>query len=206
MQVQVDFTVEPFQEGGPGPHVQAALAQLRARGLTPEAGPFGSSVRGPYSLVLRALEAAVTAALANGATNIAMSVSPILEPSEEGTAFLSALRPLVEVTGATLVPVDRIGPSDVPIHWQGQVVGGLRQPTVVSDLRGALDRLVDQVEEELGSALAELDRTGKQQAVRLLEDRGAFEFRGAVELIADVMEVSKVTVYNYLNARRNNRR
>jgi uncharacterized protein YqgV (UPF0045/DUF77 family) len=202
VQVRVDFTVEPFQEGVLGPHVQAALAQLRARGLTPDAGPFGSSVTGSYSSILPALEPALTAALANGATTIALSVRRVEELSEETSVFLRALEPLVEATGATIVPIERIAPTDTKVHWEGRLVAGLRPARAVSDLKGALDRLIDQVEEEMGNDLAELDRTGKQRAVRLLEERGAFEFRGAVEMIAEVLEVSKVTVYNYLNARR----
>ena len=34
----------------------------------------------------------------------------------------------------------------------------------------------------------------------MLDERGAFILRRAVEDIADVMGVSRITVYNYLNA------
>src|SRR4029453_17754465 len=37
-------------------------------------------------------------------------------------------------------------------------------------------------------------------AVRLLDDRGAFQLRKAVEEVADALGVSRFTVYNYLNA------
>ena len=37
-------------------------------------------------------------------------------------------------------------------------------------------------------------------AVRLLDERGAFILRRAVEEVADAMGVSRITVYNYLNA------
>jgi predicted transcriptional regulator YheO len=36
--------------------------------------------------------------------------------------------------------------------------------------------------------------------VKLLDQRGAFTLRRAVEDVADAMGVSRITVYNYLNA------
>ena len=45
-----------------------------------------------------------------------------------------------------------------------------------------------------------LSREEKQKAIRLLDDRGAFILRRAVEDVADAMGVSRITVYNYLNA------
>ena len=38
--------------------------------------------------------------------------------------------------------------------------------------------------------------------MRLLEDRGAFMLRRSVEDVADALGVSRITVYNYLNAMR----
>ncbi|MSZ16504.1 MAG: transcriptional regulator, partial [Actinobacteria bacterium] len=43
-------------------------------------------------------------------------------------------------------------------------------------------------------------RHEKQLAVKLLDQRGAFILRRAVEDVADAMGVSRITVYNYLNA------
>ena len=56
------------------------------------------------------------------------------------------------------------------------------------------------VEAELGGRLPMLSREDKQRAVRLLDERGAFILRRAVEDVADAMGVSRITVYNYLNA------
>ena len=44
----------------------------------------------------------------------------------------------------------------------------------------------------LGEALAAI--------LLLLDERGAFTLRRAVEDVADAMGVSRITVYNYLNA------
>jgi predicted transcriptional regulator YheO len=70
----------------------------------------------------------------------------------------------------------------------------------MAPLHGALDRIIDQVEKELGAQLKDLSRNDKQRAIRLLDEQGAFILRRAVEDVADVMGVSRITVYNYLNA------
>lgn len=110
--------------------------------------------------------------------------------------LLAAVAPVVDAVGATLVPPEQREPSDVPLLWDGQVVGAVRMPP----LHGALDRLIDAVEAELGGRLPDLGREDKQRAVRLLDERGAFTLRRAVEDVADAMGVSRITVYNYLNA------
>ncbi len=110
--------------------------------------------------------------------------------------LVTAVQPVVEAVGATLVPPDAQEASDVPLVWEGKVVGAVRMPP----LHGALDRLIDTVEAELGSPLPMLSREDKQKAVRLLDERGAFILRRAVEDVADAMGVSRITVYNYLNA------
>ncbi len=60
--------------------------------------------------------------------------------------------------------------------------------------------MVEAVETELGGRLPDLSREEKQRAVRMLDERGAFTLRRAVEQVADAMGVSRITVYNYLNA------
>jgi HTH domain len=110
--------------------------------------------------------------------------------------LLSAVRPVVDAVGAKLVAAEEREASDVPLVWDGEVVGAVRMPP----LHGALDRLIDAVEAELGGRLPELTREDKQRAVRLLDERGAFILRRAVEDVADAMGVSRITVYNYLNA------
>jgi DNA binding protein with HTH domain len=111
--------------------------------------------------------------------------------------LLVSLEPVAAALGATLVE----GPSglrggDIPLRWEGELVGGLRLPGV----KGTLDRLVAGIEAELGAPLAELDREDKQRAVRMLDEQGAFQLRRAVEEVAEILGVSRFTVYNYLNA------
>jgi uncharacterized protein YqgV (UPF0045/DUF77 family) len=67
-------------------------------------------------------------------------------------------------------------------------------------MHGALDRLILEIEVEMGQSVDEMDRLTKQDAVRRLHERGAFELRGSVEDVADHLGVSRFTVYNYLNS------
>ncbi len=110
--------------------------------------------------------------------------------------IIKAIEPLIAAIGATLISANAIKPSDVSLEVDGVVVAGVRLPA----LHGALERMIDSVERELGAKLANLSRTSKQRAIRLLDERGAFTLRRAVEDVADSMGVSRITVYNYLNS------
>src|SRR5690606_30008950 len=110
--------------------------------------------------------------------------------------LIAAVEPIVAAVGATLVPADEQEPSDVPLVWEGVAVAAVRMPP----LHGALDRLIDTVESELGGPLPSLSREDKQRAVRLLDERGAFILRRAVEDVADARGVSRTTRDSYLEA------
>ena len=110
--------------------------------------------------------------------------------------LLAALRPVTDALGARIIASSEAEAADIPVEWGGETVAAVRLPP----LHGALDRLIDQVETELGGKLPLLPRAEKQRAIRLLDERGAFILRRAVEDVADAMGVSRITVYNYLNA------
>ena len=107
-----------------------------------------------------------------------------------------AVKPIIEALGAQIVPLDAPEAGDHPLKWEGVEVAAVR----MAPLHGALDRLIEGVEREFGTRLPLLSREEKQQAIRLLDERGAFTLRRAVEDVADAMGVSRITVYNYLNA------
>ena len=109
---------------------------------------------------------------------------------------IATLKPLVSALGCEIIPAAQLEGSDIPLVFEGQLVAAVRLPA----LHGALDRLIDAVEKELGRRLPDLNREQKQRAIRLLDERGAFTLRRAVEDVADAMGVSRITVYNYLNA------
>lgn len=70
----------------------------------------------------------------------------------------------------------------------------------VPSLHNALDDILRMAEREIGSPASDWSRAEKQRVVRMLDERGAFLLRGAVDSIADIMGVSRITIYNYLNA------
>ncbi|GAA4844063.1 helix-turn-helix domain-containing protein [Saccharopolyspora rosea] len=109
----------------------------------------------------------------------------------------TALAPLLDRIGATAVAVEDREPGDVLLYWDGSPAVAVRLPG--EELTSALDRMIGQVETELGAHLPDLPRPDKQRAVRLLEERGAFTLRKSVEAVAKALGVSRFTVYNYLN-------
>ena len=117
-------------------------------------------------------------------------------PIDLSHPVLATLQPLVDVLGCSVIEADQIENSDIPLVYEGQLIAAVRLP----DLHGALARLIDSVEREMGQQLSEMNREQKQLAIRLLDERGAFTLRRAVEDVADAMGVSRITVYNYLNA------
>jgi len=64
----------------------------------------------------------------------------------------------------------------------------------------ALGRFTASDARELGGSLPNLSRTGKQAAVRRRYERGALLLRKGVEDVAAAMGVSRITIYNYINA------
>jgi len=122
-------------------------------------------------------------------------------PRSRRHPLLDAVQPVAESLGAEIVPPSKVRPGDVELRWEGEVVGGFRP----ASLDGALDRMIAAVERDLGAPAGELDREQKQEFVRRLDELGAFTLRRSVEDVAEVLGVSRFTVYNYLNALHNDR-
>ena len=99
---------------------------------------------------------------------------------------------------ATVTDLLRAGFERGATSVQLRVEIGDTPPSV--GLHGALDRMVADVEREIGAALADMTRSEKQRAIARLDAQGAFLLRGSAEALASQMEVSKVTLYAYLNA------
>lgn len=82
MSLELEFTVEPFEAGAPGPHVRAAeeAAALAAGGGDLTIGPFGTMLSGPAEAVLDAVASVVRAAVEAGATRVTLQVTASPEP------------------------------------------------------------------------------------------------------------------------------
>ncbi|MDX3617173.1 helix-turn-helix domain-containing protein [Streptomyces europaeiscabiei] len=115
--------------------------------------------------------------------------------------FVAAVKPLVDAMGGVMLPPDEAGPDDVVLSWEGAEVVAVRLP----QLAESLDHILAAMERRKGKPLADLDRKGKQEVVRILEARGAFSVRHGVETVASALGVSRFTVYNYINAQEEKR-
>lgn len=68
----LEFTIEPFVEGRPGPHVLSATAAVEGLGIEVEFGPFGSACRIDPDRAGEVAAAIFGAAFANGATHVTL--------------------------------------------------------------------------------------------------------------------------------------
>ena len=129
-------------------------------------------------------------------------------PDLDERTLAEALAPLLRRIGGEIVPSGGARADDVAVALDGGPVVHVRLPGSAADaaaesadLSDGLARLIADVERELGGPLAEQPRAGKQLAVRLLEERGAFEMRRSAETVAEALGVTRFTVDNYLNRR-----
>ncbi|GLY43907.1 DNA-binding protein [Amycolatopsis sp. NBRC 101858] len=222
MRLEAEFTSEPFRgEGSPPEHALAARDAAAEAGLETDFGPLGTLVRGEAKELYDALPAIAKAALDNGATQVTLQVRRLaadggsdlpaaghdgLTTGEPGHAraadgpghVAAASEPgHVPATGEPGHVAAAGEPGHVAAASEPSHVAAADGPVV--ELHDALARLIADVERELGAPLGELDRAGKQRAVRLLRERGAFGLRKSVSSVADALGVTRFTVYNYLN-------
>ncbi|MEO6570221.1 MAG: hypothetical protein ABIO83_01610 [Ilumatobacteraceae bacterium] len=72
---RVEFTIEPFVEGHPGPHVTESVIAVEALGVEVEIGPFGSSCLVEQHRSDTVVAAVVRTAFDHGATFVNLAVS-----------------------------------------------------------------------------------------------------------------------------------
>jgi len=125
--------------------------------------------------------------------------------------LVEAITPLVERLNAELIAPADAQDDDIPLRWEGEAVVAVRLPkpadggtaaAVAGTNAGGVQGLLAEIADELGGPLRDLSRHDKQQAVLLLEARGAFEYRKSAEIVAEALGVTRFTVYNYLNRAR----
>lgn len=73
--LDLEFTIEPFVEGNPGPHVRRAIGRVEALAVSVEMGPFGSGCSASADTMPEIVAAIVHEAFANGATHVSLHVS-----------------------------------------------------------------------------------------------------------------------------------
>lgn len=75
--LHVEFTIEPFVEGQPGPHVLAAVAAVEAHGINVEFGPFATEFDADELIAAIAVRDLVRDAYAHGATHVTLHMEKV---------------------------------------------------------------------------------------------------------------------------------
>jgi predicted transcriptional regulator YheO len=105
------------------------------------------------------------------------------------------------VYGAFCINVDTTSLAQLD-SWLNQMLRNTR-PEVselfTSNLAEALEVLMAEAAQEIGVPLAQMNRTQKIRLVHALQEKGAFKIKRAVIVIAERLNVSRFTIYNYLN-------
>ena len=74
---RAEFTIEPFTEGDPGPHVKETISVAKRSGLNVEIGPFGTTVIGEQEKIFELVSNLLKTAMENGASRVSLQVTSI---------------------------------------------------------------------------------------------------------------------------------
>lgn len=87
-------------------------------------------------------------------------------------------------------------------HLLDQWLGGQNQPEVLfnEDWREKINVFVTDYLKREGCVLKNLSKSKKQELVRALHREGAFKAKNGAAYVADVLDLSRATVYNYLRS------
>ncbi|MEB3103726.1 helix-turn-helix transcriptional regulator [Ferviditalea candida] len=89
--------------------------------------------------------------------------------------------------------VDEILNSDLP--GESEEINDV----FTSDVTEILKKMIDQTIASSGKDIHKLTRENKKDIIEELDEKGAFLIKGAVDLVANHMGVSRYTIYNYLD-------
>nr|WP_055502105.1 PAS domain-containing protein [Nonomuraea pusilla] len=70
--------------------------------------------------------------------------------------------------------------------------------TFSNDIDAVIDSVLTEVENELGHSLARITVAQRTEVVRMLEQRGLFQIRRAVPLVAKRLGLSRASIYNHI--------
>jgi predicted transcriptional regulator YheO len=73
----------------------------------------------------------------------------------------------------------------------------------VSDVNGLIDALIQEVQREIGVPVVSMTKEDKLKALEYLDKRGAFLIKKSGDKVAGYFDISKYTMYSYLESVRN---
>ena len=68
-------------------------------------------------------------------------------------------------------------------------------PHSVTDLE---KRMIDRAVEKIGKPVGLMEKAERMEFIRLLDEMGLFLIKGTIQNVAELLDVSKFTIYNYL--------
>lgn len=84
----------------------------------------------------------------------------------------------------------------------GDWVKGYQQPEILfkDDWREKINIFVTEYLRREGITLKKLSKEKTQELIKALEEQGAFKAKNATSYVADVLDLSRATIYNYLKS------
>ena len=72
--------------------------------------------------------------------------------------------------------------------------------TISTNVNDLLDQLIEEADEFVGIPVAKMTKDDKTRAIQLLNDKGAFLIKKAGDKVSKHYDISKYTLYNYMDA------
>jgi len=91
-----------------------------------------------------------------------------------------------------------------PFLFSRENDNGTSQETFAHSASETVEAIFDQAVAKIGRQPVTMNVEEKTHLFKILEKNGTFQFKGSVEQIAELMGITKYTVYNYLKKIRNN--
>jgi predicted transcriptional regulator YheO len=121
----------------------------------------------------------------------------------KSVSVLLRAEPGGRIAGALCINVDIDGLNKAREVIAGMVAIPAEEPVeerYPGEPREAIQMLANDILNERGWIAADLSREQRLEVVRALEQRGAFAYRSAPSIIAELLGISRYTVYNYLKS------
>lgn len=92
--------------------------------------------------------------------------------------------------------------SELPIAHEADQIHPSTVESYAKNSEEVFESLIENTLYDIQVPIDDMTKREKMRSVKKSDDTGAFLIQGSVERIADVLEVSKQTIYNYLEETR----
>lgn len=73
------------------------------------------------------------------------------------------------------------------------------EETFVKDIDEILDSIIDKAIKEVGKPISLMQKEDNLRVVEIIDEKGGFMIKGAIDLLAQKLNLSRYTVYNYID-------